>query len=213
MKYEAVVFDVDGTLIDSFPRYASIMKTITPKYGIKNISNRQLQATFPLTASQTIDYLGIPKQFSNQMAIDYTIAAAQLDSAPVLYQGFKAFFETIQLNYPNVALGIVTSGSNDDIQTLKQHFSFMQQMWVTVTSDLLPYHKPAPEPLLYAIDQMGVKRNQTLYIGDSFTDEGCAKNAKVDFGLAGWGKIDAELKNGYAKYDFKTPEAILNYLS
>ncbi|MBW1606246.1 HAD family hydrolase [Lactobacillus sp. Sy-1] len=213
MNYDAVVFDVDGTLIDSFPRYVSIMRTITPKYGISNITDKQLMETFPLTASQTIDYLNIPTHFNNQMAIDYTIAAAQLDQGPVLYPGVQSLFERLKSNYPDVALGIVTSGSNADVQDLRDHFDFMQQMWVTVTSDLLPYHKPAPEPLLYAIDQMGVDRSRTIYVGDAFTDEGCAHNAKVDFGLAGWGTITPKLKNGYAKYDFKNPESILNYLS
>ncbi|MEJ6401165.1 HAD family hydrolase [Nicoliella lavandulae] len=212
MKYDAVIFDVDGTLIDSFPRYSSIMKQIMPKYGIEQISETELKDTFPLTPDQTLKRLKIPIQFSNQVAIDYTIAAAQLNQAPSLYHGLNEFFKQVKVDHQNVGLGIVTSGSSNDIADLKNHFSFMNQMWVTVTSDLLPYHKPAPEPLLYAIDHMGVDRKKTLYIGDAFTDEGCAENAKVDFGLAGWGNIDDALKNGSAKYDFKTPQEILKYL-
>ncbi|MHA8263492.1 HAD family hydrolase [Lactobacillaceae bacterium Melli_B3] len=212
MKYEAVIFDVDGTLIDSFPRYAEIMKTIMPNYGIQNISQTELTDTFPLTPTQTLHRLNIPERLSNQFAIDYTITSAQLNQPPVLYPGFEQFFESIAKDHPEVGLGIVTSGSNNDVDTLKEHFAFMNQMWVTVTSDLFPYHKPAPEPLLYAIDQMGVDRKRTLYIGDSSTDEGCAKNARVNFGLADWGTIDPALNNGYAQYSFKTPQSILNYL-
>ncbi len=42
-------------------------------------------------------------------------------------------------------------------------------------------HKPDPEPLLYVMDKLNVKPEETLYVGDAISDYECAKNAKVEY--------------------------------
>jgi len=52
---------------------------------------------------------------------------------------------------------------------------------VIVSFETTKKHKPDPEPLLYAINQLNVKPEETVYVGDAVSDYECAKNAKVEY--------------------------------
>ncbi len=58
------------------------------------------------------------------------------------------------------------------------------------------------------MERCGVSPNEVLYIGDSDYDYHCAKNAKVDFGVALWG--DNRISYTDAKFSFNNPMDILN---
>jgi phosphoglycolate phosphatase-like HAD superfamily hydrolase len=52
---------------------------------------------------------------------------------------------------------------------------------VIVSFETTRKHKPNPEPLFYAIDQLAVKPEETVYVGDAISDYECARNAKVEY--------------------------------
>ncbi|XIF20206.1 MAG: HAD family hydrolase [Acetilactobacillus jinshanensis] len=55
---------------------------------------------------------------------------------------------------------------------------------------------------------MGVSANKALYVGDALVDMEAANNAKMDFGIAGWG-ADPKVHFTDYKYRFKRPQDIL----
>lgn len=83
---------------------------------------------------------------------------------------------------------------------------------VVITSDKVNHPKPNPESINIIIDKFNLKREETIYIGDSESDAITPKNALIYFGFASW-----ENKNVVSKYDylFQEPEDInkLHHLS
>lgn len=73
-----------------------------------------------------------------------------------------------------------------------------QEADIVVCADATQEHKPTAAPLLKYLELSGTDRNQILYVGDSRYDRECARNAGVDFALAGWGShltdIDPEYR-------------------
>ena len=72
-------------------------------------------------------------------------------------------------------------------------------------------HKPFPDPIQKAIDELHVKKEETIYIGDSLYDMQSAKACGVTFGLAKWGAQNIEnFQNVVIVID--SPQEILDLL-
>jgi phosphoglycolate phosphatase-like HAD superfamily hydrolase len=107
-------------------------------------------------------------------------------------------------------LSIVTARNKSELdddagfQRVLKYFDFI------VCADDTKKYKPDPEPLLYLLKKADAKYNETIYIGDAYTDFLCARNTGVDFGLALWGALN---RNGIdAEYYFERPEDIIDIL-
>lgn len=76
---------------------------------------------------------------------------------------------------------------------------------IVITSDMIKEPKPSPESINIIIEKYNLKREETIYIGDSLSDAIASKNANVKFGFASW-----ENKNPISQYDylFTKPEDI-----
>ena len=72
----------------------------------------------------------------------------------------------------------------------------------------MPYHKPDPQPLLACAKLFETDLPLALYIGDTISDSICAKNAGIDFALAGWGCPDH--KNVPSDILLHTPSELLS---
>ena len=209
MRYRAVLFDLDGTLVDDFPAYAQIMKKTLSKFKIK-ATVKDLRRTFPMSLGAALNCLNVSASQQMPFETEYLDQKAQLHVKPALFSGIIPMFNRLESTLLP-ALGIVTSGGNREIQALNRNFEFMKNVWVAVTADTLPERKPAPEPLITAVDQMGIPANQALYVGDAVTDMEAANNAKMDFGIAGWG-ADPKVHFSNFRYRFQRPQDILNLL-
>ncbi|QBP18527.1 HAD family hydrolase [Acetilactobacillus jinshanensis] len=206
MQYQAILFDIDGTLIDSFPPYAKVMTNVLAIHN-KPISVEQLKKTFSMTLDRAFKYLRIPESLQDQFEMEYLNEKARLNLKPVLFKGISHVFKSLnQKTLPGIA--IVTSGGDQEVNELLNAYPFMKKIWTAVTADTIPYHKPEPEPLLHAVNQMGINPKHALYIGDALVDMNAAKNAKMDFGIAGWG-ADPKVHFTQYRYCFKQPRDIL----
>ena len=111
------------------------------------------------------------------------------------------------LKSKGLGLGLVTSRTHNELNNdfalgkIIDHFETI----ICVTD--APRPKPNPDPLLVYMDRCGVSPDEVLYIGDSDYDYHCAKNAKVDFGVALWG--DNRISHSDTRFSFTSPMDIL----
>ena len=112
------------------------------------------------------------------------------------------------LKSKGLGLGVVTSRTHNELNNdfalgkIIDHFETI----ICVTD--APRPKPNPDPLLVYMERCGLSPDEVLYIGDSDYDYHCAKNAKVDFGVASWG--DNRISHTDARFSFNSPMDILN---
>ncbi|EKU43699.1 pyrophosphatase ppaX [Lysinibacillus fusiformis ZB2] len=200
----AIIFDVDGTILDTEQAILqSLQRTL----------RKETQKDYPFEALRFA--LGIPgKDALQRLNVDDIEAVHQKWSAAVLdFSHEVAVFESLEDVIQHLAtkplqLGIVTSKTAQEVEDEFEPFGLSEYFQHIVSASDTVKHKPHPEPLLKCLDALQVAPEEAIYIGDSIYDFQCAKQAGAKFALAHWG---AKSTIGFeeADYVFYEPKDIL----
>lgn len=204
--YKYVIFDVDGTMIDTekavFHAYQTL---IFKKYG-RYFSEEEMLKGYGVPTPQSLARYGFTD-----------IEAAMSEYSGYLEEGLShcKTFDGIdavinRLTVMNMPLGVVTSRSRHEVEIDPSLQAIISKFASVVCSNDTAKHKPEAEPLLKAMEKMNAVPSETLYIGDTVFDRMCAKNAGIRFALALWGSNNAE--NIDADYFLKKPEDLFEIL-
>lgn len=204
--YKFVVFDVDGTMINTEEAVIYAYQSVIFKEFGRYFTDEELLKGYGVPTPQSLAKYGFTD-----------IEKAIKDYYKYLVEGFakcSAFdgiLEVINsLKDKNIPIGIVTSRCKYeiDIDTCLQ--GFINQFDSVVCSDDTTLHKPNADPLLKIMEKINANPSETIYIGDTLFDSMCAKSSGVKFALAVWGSNNAE--NIDADYFLKKPSDLLEIL-
>ena len=192
-KYEAILYDLDGTLTDSIPL---IMKCF-------HLSYIRVLGECPRSDEDLMSYIGKPLMSTFADKHDEETAKklfdAYLDINEAMLRNdeldlFPGVMDSlVRLHDAGVRQGIVTSkrrvSLSITVDCKKMGYLFEQQTVLEDTKE----HKPDPEPLIYSAKKMGISdMSRILYVGDALVDYQCALNAGADFALVDWTRMDRE---------------------
>ena len=214
MSYKAILFDLDGTLLDTLD-------------DLHNSVNRTMSAFhFPLrTREETRLAVGdgvgmlilrsIPGGQDNPKFAE-CLAAFRADYAEnnqVLtapYEGIPTLLRS--LREKNIRIGVVSNKFDSAVKALCADY-FGQLVEVAVGECEGVRRKPHPDSLFAAIQELSVSPEDCLYVGDSETDVQTAKNAGIPCLSVLWGFRDKEtLLNAGATRFVQTPREILEMI-
>lgn len=204
--YKCIIFDVDGTLIDTesviLKTYQELMKTKKNKhYEIEDLK-------FTMTMTGEDSFIALGFEDMDEATNDFNaILINHLDEL-IPFDGMSETIEILREN--NVLLGVVTSRVHDEMVADFDRAWPNNYFEAIICADDTDYHKPHPEPLELFFRATGIKKEEAVYIGDTHTDAKCAKAAGVDFLLAGWGAGDMQ-DESYTRIE--TPIEILKYVN
>lgn len=204
--YKYVVFDVDGTMIDTEAAVKFAYQSIIfEKFG-RYFTDEELLQGYGAPTPKTLAKYGFTD-----------IEKAEKDYYKYLFEGFKncCTFDGIheileKLKEKNIITGVVTSRCRLEIEMDDCLQGFIHQFNAVVSSNDTSLHKPNAEPLLKAMEEMNAIPSETIYIGDTVFDGMCARNAGIKFALALWGSNNAEKIE--ADYYFKNPSDLLDII-
>jgi pyrophosphatase PpaX len=190
MRFPVVLFDLDGTLIDSGPMIVASMKHATQSVLGRDIPEEVLSAA-----------VGGPGLVAQMQAlapdrVDDLVAAYREHNEP-LHDELEAFWEVIEvlprLRAEGRRLGIVTAKRRATVDLAFARLPELEASFeVVITSDDTERHKPSPDPILAAVDRLGVAPAEAAYVGDSPFDVRAAKAAGVFAVAVAWGGIHAD---------------------
>ena len=184
--FDAVVFDLDGTLIDSAP-------------AIRAIAGRFLaeQGAAPLTLDETRAFIGHGAAHFLRRALAARDLPADDAAVATHYPRFIAIYgaappgdnvpfggivETLgELERAGVAVGLCTNKPDEPTRRVLDAFGLA--FAVVVTGDTLPQKKPSPKPLEAVVAGLSVTVARTLFVGDSEIDALTARAAGCPFAL------------------------------
>jgi pyrophosphatase PpaX len=212
VRFRIVLFDLDGTLIDSGPIIIASMQ-----HAVRTVLGREAPRE---ELAVTIGGQGIVAQMQ---AIDVEHADALLEAYKEhndgLHETLEAFDELLELlpalKAEGRKIGIVTAKRHRTVDLALGRFPALAEMLdVVVAHEDTERHKPDPDPVLLAVEKVGGTPEEAVYVGDSPFDIGAAKAAGVFAVAVGWGGIhpDERLLAEEPDAFVATPQELLDVL-
>jgi pyrophosphatase PpaX len=185
MRFQAVLFDLDGTLIDSGAMILASMRHATRTVLRREIPDEQLLARVgsslveemrALDEERVDELVRVYREHNEPLHRDLQPCAGVLDLLPALAAEGRR-------------LGLVTAKRRATVELAFAVLPLGDYFDVLVTAEETERHKPHPEPLLLALERLDARPEATAYVGDSPFDVRAAKAAGVTAIAVTWGGI------------------------
>ncbi|MGV9559625.1 HAD-IA family hydrolase [Streptomyces sp. NPDC003522] len=183
----AVVFDLDGVLVDSFAvmrqafstAYAEVVGDGEPPF---EEYERHLGRYFP----DIMRIMGLPSEMEGPFVREsYRLAhlVPVFDGVPEMLRELRAH---------GIGLAVATGKSGPRARSLLEQLGLLDLFAVVIGSDEVERPKPAPDIVLKALGVLGSAPSRTIMVGDAVTDLSSARGAGVTAVAALWGETDEE---------------------
>lgn len=186
--YNNIVFDVDGTILDTEMAVLKSLQRVVYEELNKEMPLEDLNFSFGITGVKALEILKI-----SDIEGAFNKWIKYLNELIEEVKVFHNIKETlIKLNEKGISTGVVTSRTKEEYQVDFDYFKLFQYFNTIICADDTEKHKPNPEPLLKYLEVTGANNKDTLYVGDTLYDSQCAQGAEVNFALASWGAKTTE---------------------
>ena len=202
MKYQAVIFDLDGTILDTLEDLCDSLNVALKGNGYKE---RTLEETRRFVGNGLLMLVkrALPEGESEEQAskvLSDLKAYYKLHCADKTkpYNGILELLE--ELKAMGYKLAVVSNKADYAVQILcEQYFKGLFDLAVGEKENVR--RKPAPDAVNAVLAEFGLKKEAAVYIGDSEVDIQTAENAGIDSVLVAWGfRDEAFLKENGAKH-------------
>jgi phosphoglycolate phosphatase len=188
LRPAALVFDLDGTLIDSRQDITTAINRMRAERGLP-----------PLALEQVVTMVGEGAHLLVERALEGEVTGVALDEALASYlehyrqvcldtthpyPGVESMLETLAGLYP---LALLSNKGEALSRRILEGLGLQGFFREVLGGDSLPSRKPDPAGLLLLADRLGVTPHRLLLVGDTWVDAMTAKNAGSLFALVEWG--------------------------
>jgi len=213
---KTVLFDLDGTLVDTAPDMANALNVLLNEENKAELSYAHIRPVVS-NGSAALVQLGFPDE-GNVATIErlkkryLKIYEEMLCIDSSLFPGMAELIEYIEQN--NMHWGVVTNKPGWLTQPLMQQLNLHSRAACIISGDTTANRKPHPEPMYLACKLANTSPQHCLYVGDALRDIQAGKNAGMQTMVANYGYIDeaANTADWGANYSIETVPQILNFL-
>lgn len=186
MRFPVVLFDFDGTVIDSGAIIIASMRHATQTVLGRDIPDEEL--------GRAVGGSGLIEQMRliDPERVDELVAVYRAHNEPLHAEITECLGMTdvlTTLKDEGRRLGIVTAKRQETVKIAFSYLPLEHFFDIVVGSDDTERHKPDPDPILHALERMGVDADDAVYIGDSPFDVRAAKAAGMHAISVTWGGI------------------------
>jgi pyrophosphatase PpaX len=211
VRYPTVLFDLDGTLIDSGAIILSSFRHATRTVLGRSLPDEELAAL--VGGSSIYEQM----RTLDPTRVDELVRVYREHNEP-LHDDLKAF-EGVEhvlslLSGEGRRLGIVTAKRRRTVDLAFAVLPIERYFDAVVTAETTERHKPHPEPVLAALDELGGEPHEAAFVGDSPYDVAAGRAAGVFTVAVAWGKLHprARLLEAGADVLVSTPAELLDVL-
>jgi phosphoglycolate phosphatase len=215
-RIRAVLFDLDGTLLDTAPDMVVALNTLLAQQGRAPLPYvlARTQVSHGSTGMLKQAFPDIPQgdEFEQLRARFLSLYSARIAQETVLFPGCATVLDT--LAQQGIAWGIVTNKPAFLTEPLLQALDLAQRAGCVVSGDTLAERKPHPAPLLHAAQLLALPPQQCVYVGDAQRDVQSAHAAGMQVLLALYGYLgpDDQPDSWQADVQIRSPVEILQWL-
>jgi pyrophosphatase PpaX len=211
MRYPTVLFDLDGTLIDSGAMILASYRHATRTVLEREVPDEVL-AGFIGGGSIRDHMRALDEGLADELVRVYREHNEPLHDELQAFPGVEDLLETVSAQ--GRKLGVVTAKRRRTVDLAFAVLPIEQYFDVVVTTESTNLHKPHPDPVLHALAELGSTKEEAAFVSDSPWDIEAGKAAGVFTVAVTWGKIHSEerLLEAGADVLVHTPEELLGVL-
>jgi 2-phosphoglycolate phosphatase len=192
-EYNAVLFDLDGTLVDTAPDMVAVLQHLQQQHGVDPVSY-ELGRSYVSNGAVGLLTLGFPEldiDIGDEMHQQYLERYAEtICEESRVFAGLAELLD--QLDDMDCPWGVVTNKPEQLTIPLLVALGLADRSACIVSGDTLAVRKPDPAPLLLACEFAGVDSETAIYIGDAERDIEAGQRAGMATIAAGYGYITAD---------------------
>ena len=189
-NYSAVLFDLDGTLVDTAPDMVAVLQSLQEEHGLDPVGYQEgrsyvsngaaglLRLGFPDRDDDAIETLRLAflERYADQLCVH-----------SALFAGMETLVD--RLDNDGLPWGVVTNKPQHLTDPLLVALGLNQRVACSVSGDTVPQRKPHPAPLHHACQLAALEAARTLYVGDSSRDVDAGRAAGMGTIAAAYGYI------------------------
>ena len=214
MRYDAILLDMDGTVLNTIEDLADAMNAALRHFGMPERSLAEVRAFVGNGAKRLVEQAvpaGTDEARRDEVLAwykPYYDAHCQIKTRP--YDGILPLLR--RLRAAGLRLAVISNEPDPAVALLAQeHFAGLLDLAVGETARLR--RKPWPDMVEEACARLGLRKERCLYVGDSEVDVLTARNAGLDCASVCWGfRSRKELENAGAAHLFESPEALGDWI-
>jgi N-acetyl-D-muramate 6-phosphate phosphatase len=187
----AILFDLDGTLIDSAPDLAGAANDLLQAHGRPALPFERLR---PVASSGARGLVGVTFGVGpgddryEPLRLEFlAIYESRLTRLTHVFDAVHPMLEAIEA--AGLPWGIVTNKAGRYTDPIVAHLGLDRRAGVVISGDTTPHAKPHPEPLFEAARRMAVDAEACVYVGDDLRDIQAGRAASMRTLAAAWGYL------------------------
>lgn len=215
-KYKGILFDLDGTLLDTADDLGAALNHVLHSKGLPHV-NREHYRPIASDGATGLLNLGFGEKMAQYDADELRAQFLQYYENNIavhtqLYAGVAQLLT--YLDEHEIPWGIVTNKPIGLTKTLLPHFPELKNSKINIGGDSLSTRKPHPEPLLHSCKHLNIQPSDCIYLGDAPRDIEAGNAAGMYSVIALWGYIiDSQACNTWqADLQCTKPEQLLSLL-
>ncbi|MBQ2895495.1 MAG: HAD-IA family hydrolase [Oscillospiraceae bacterium] len=195
MRFDTVIFDLDGTLLYTLEGLHRSINFALRGHGLPELTMAETRR-FVGNGSRKLVERAVKGAETDTEAVHQTYCAhysAHAHEGTRPYEGIPAMLAALRA--AGIKTGVVSNKPDGDaVPLIRQYFGDL----IAVTIGKKPEYDPKPDPraVWEAMDKLGADRGRTLYVGDSDVDFFTAQNAGIPAVLVSWGYRDMDELEG-----------------
>jgi len=180
-----IIFDMDGTLLDSSKSITKSINYVRNKLGLKPFKVEEITRLInePDNDLPKLFYEDIkPYNECRKIFEKHYIKNCIIDMD--MFDGIEYMLESLKDEY---ILSVLTNAYGEFARKMLKHLRIDKYFVDILGSDDISSRRPNPKGIYHILTKYGIDISNTFFMGDSLKDEECAKNAGVKYIFADWG--------------------------
>ena len=192
-RCEAVLFDLDGTLVDTAPDMVAVLQDLqrSRNQSVVPYDVARLHVSNGAIGLLSVGFPDVDHAFGSELHLEYLERYSQrICDASIVFPDLPALLD--KLDAAACPWGVVTNKPAYLTDPLLEALQLSARTACVVSGDTLAKRKPDPAPLLHACEIAGLKPQATMYIGDASRDIIAGRNAGMPTVAAAYGYVTPE---------------------